>query len=332
MLQPPNLAAEKIIDNLRAEFGLHIAQLEFLPLGADLGTTVYRAEAEGGRAYFVKLRHGAFDENTVRVPAYLAAQSIAEIMAPRPARDGALWSTLKVWRVMVYPFVDGQDGFAVPLSASQWQSFGAAFARIHATKIPPAFSMARETFTPHWRERVAAYLKNADTNAFDDPLANELAAFMRSIRAEILALLARTHALAESLQTRALEFVLCHGDMHAGNLFITRDGALYIVDWDTLILAPRERDLMFIGGAQGFAGYTPQQESELFYRGYSARRPDHDALMYYRGERIIQDLAVECEQIFSMHGSADDRAQAFQWFQSNFLPGGTLELAYQTEG
>ena len=331
MLEPPNLAAEILIGCLRAEFDVSIARLEFLPLGADLGTAVYRAEGVDGRAYFVKLRRGAFDANTVRVPALLAARGIAEIIASRATRDGALWAPLDVWRVMVYPFVDGQNGFAVKLSASQWQTFGAALAKIHATRIPPPFSIARETFTPRWREMVAAYLKNADTHAFDDPLANELATFMRSKRVEILALLARTHALAETVQARAFEFVLCHGDIHSGNLLLTHAGALHIVDWDTLILAPRERDLMFIGGAQGFAGYTPQQECELFYRGYGAMRLDHNALMYYRGERIIQDLAVECEQIFSMVGSADDRAQALEWFQSNFLPGGTLELAYSAE-
>lgn len=35
-----------------------IAQLTFLPLGADVNTAVYRADDAGGRAFFLKLRRG----------------------------------------------------------------------------------------------------------------------------------------------------------------------------------------------------------------------------------------------------------------------------------
>ena len=43
-------------------------------------------------------------------------------------------------------------------------------------------------------------------------------------------------------------FVLCHSDIHGGNILIADTGELYVVDWDDPILAPKERDLMFIGG------------------------------------------------------------------------------------
>jgi spectinomycin phosphotransferase len=48
------------------------------------------------------------------------------------------------------------------------------------------------------------------------------------------------------------------------------DGFVYNVDWDHPNLAPKERDLMFIGGAQGFIGHAPQEEETLFYLGYGA--------------------------------------------------------------
>jgi spectinomycin phosphotransferase len=44
MLQKPNLSDEQISACLRAAFDVQIARLEFLPLGADLDTAVYRAE------------------------------------------------------------------------------------------------------------------------------------------------------------------------------------------------------------------------------------------------------------------------------------------------
>ena len=40
MLEKPDIRDELIISHLQEEYGLHVAQLEFLPLGADLGTAV----------------------------------------------------------------------------------------------------------------------------------------------------------------------------------------------------------------------------------------------------------------------------------------------------
>ena len=68
---------------------------------------------------------------------------------------------------------------------------------------------------------------------------------------------------------------MCHADLHAGNILIDANGAFYLVDWDTLILAPKERDLMYAGGGQFGEARTPQQEEALFYQGYGQTQIDH---------------------------------------------------------
>jgi spectinomycin phosphotransferase len=77
-----------------------------------------------------------------------------------------------------------------------------------------------------------------------------------------------------------------------------KEGALYIVDWDTLIFAPKERDLMFVGAGIWDSGLTATEEGSLFYQGYGQTKINQDALCYYRFERIIQDIAEYCEYIF----------------------------------
>jgi len=52
---------------------------------------------------------------------------------------------------------------------------------------------------------------------------------------------------------------------------------------------------------------------------------------YYRYERIIQDIAVFCEQIFSTQGIRADRGEPLQYLTSNFLPNGTIEIAYKSD-
>ncbi len=65
----------------------------------------------------------------------------------------------------------------------------------------------------------------------------------------ILDLVARTERLAQVLRARSPAQIVCHTDLHAGNILIGVDGRLYIVDWDAPIRTPKEHDLMFAGGS-----------------------------------------------------------------------------------
>ena len=77
MLTKPNIPDTVIIAYLRDAFGLHIAQLTFLPLEW-VNNAVYRAVADTGACYFLKLRRGSFDEVAVAVPAFLHAQGVRQ--------------------------------------------------------------------------------------------------------------------------------------------------------------------------------------------------------------------------------------------------------------
>ena len=88
---------------------------------------------------------------------------------------------------------------------------------------------------------------------------------------------------------------------------------------------------MYAGGGQFVNRRTPQEEEALFYRGYGPTPVNTHALAYYRYERIVQDLAVECEQIFLTSGDGEDRQQALYYLKSNFLPNGVIDIAYQAD-
>jgi spectinomycin phosphotransferase len=333
MLEKPNLPDEKIIACLQADYRLRVATIVFLPLGADLNTAVYRVIVEDGTSYFLKLRSGVFDETSVTLPKFLSDQGIAEIIAPLATQAGQLWANLDAFKVIVYPFVEGRNGYEVDLSDRHWIEFGAALKRIHNTVVPPALidHIQRETYSSKWRESVRAFMVRIETDTYDDLVAVDMAAFLQTKRVEVLDLVERTEQCAQGLRAHSPEFVLCHSDLHAGNVLITTGGALYLVDWDTLILAPKERDLMYAGGGQFGEARTPHEEERLFYWGYGPMAIDQRALAYYRYERIVEDIAVECEQIFLTSGSGKDREQALRYFISNFQPNGVVEIAYRAD-
>jgi spectinomycin phosphotransferase len=333
MLEKPETPDDKIIACLQAEYGLRVAEIAFLPLGADRNTAVYRAISDDGAAYFLKLRSGVFDETSVALPRFLGDQGIPHILAPLATSSGQLWADLDAFKVILYPFIEGRNGYEVDLSDRHWIELGAALKRIHAVTLPPGLSsrLQRETYSPGWREIVKASLARIATDTFDDPVAADLAAFLQARRAEVFDLMERTERCARALQAHSPESVLCHSDLHAGNILIAAGGAFYLVDWDNPILAPRERDLMYAGGGQFGAARTPQQEETLFYKGYGPTLIDPDALAYYRYERIIEDIAVYCEQLLLSNDGGADREQALDYLMSNFQPNGAIAIAYQAD-
>jgi spectinomycin phosphotransferase len=333
MLEKPKIKEQEIINCLRDEYGLGVEKISFLPLGADLNTAVYRVTTSDKTVYFLKLRGGEFDEASVAVPKYLSDLGIKQIIPALTTRAGKLWASLAVFKVILYPYVEGHNGYERSLSKQQWIEFGAALKRFHTADIPPAITIhtQREKFSPQWRDTVKTFLERIEEVVFDEPVAAEMAAFLKLKGAETLELVKRAERLAQMLQEQPPEYILCHADIHGWNLLIDMHGALYMVDWDTLIFAPKERDLMFIGSGLGDSGYTPQEEESLFYQGYGQTNINQIALAYYRYERIVEDIGVYCEQIFLSEAGGEDRKQSLEYLKSNFLPNGTIERAYQSD-
>jgi spectinomycin phosphotransferase len=140
----------------------------------------------------------------------------------------------------------------------------------------------------------------------------------------------RAEKLALILQQQQLAYVLCHADLHGWNIIVENGKSFYIVDWDTMVFAPKERDLMFVGAGISNSGRTFTEEERLFYQGYGQTEINYDAVAYYRYARIIGDIGEYCEHIFLSHDENCERAQSFTRIQANFYPGGTIERGHSS--
>lgn len=330
MLEKPSIPNELIISRLHEEYDLRVAELKFLPLGADTGTAVYRVVTEDGTPYFLKLRKG-FQEIIVTVPLFLKSQGVREIIAPLETKSKRGWADFGEYKIILYPFIEGKDGFQTELTDHHKRTLGAALKAIHSVQIPQELKrlIPRETFSPHFRHSMKSFQVEVENRTFDEPIAAKLIGFIKGKQNEINRLLERAEQLAAGLQSKPLDLVLCHTDIHGGNILISDTGRLHIVDWDNPIFAPKERDLMFIGGGIDNIWKGKRDES-VFYEGYGKAEIDFAALAYYRYERIVEDLVAFCEQLLTTDEGGEDREQGYSWFISNFGPGSTIEIAEKT--
>ncbi len=236
--------------------------------------------------------------------------------------------------MILYPFIEGKNGFELELSDQHKRRLGSTLKAIHAVQIPPELQslIPKETFSAHWRDRLWSLLSQAEETLLPDPAAEKLAGFMKSRRGEIDRLIGRTQEFALALQSRPLEWVLCHTDIHGGNMLIRTDERpplFYIVDWDAPLLAPKERDLMFIGGGIDNI-WKSKRDEDLFYEGYGKTEIDFALLAYYRYERVIEDLVAYGEQLVLTGEGGADREPAYKRFTGNFEPGSTIDIAENT--
>jgi spectinomycin phosphotransferase len=331
MLEPPNISYTQLTSVLQREYALQVKQIDFLPLGADVDTAVYRVITEDHSSYFVKLRRSAFNESSVIYPKYLHDQGVQHIIPVLPGDNGGLWTNVQEYKLVLYPFVEGSDAYQVALSKKHWLVFGATLKRIHEVTPPDSLlrRLPQEAYSDHWRATVKALLERRGAGL--DPVAVDMVGFLESKRDDIGRLIERTEDLAAVLKAQELEPTVCHADLHAGNLLVGKDGGLYLVDWDTLLLAPKERDLMFIGAGLIGSHWQPDEERKPFFKGYGDTEVSDSALAYFRYERIIQDIAAFGEQLLSGEGGDKDRKQSLRYLKANFLPGGTIGLALRAE-
>lgn len=331
MLEKPAINDDILIHSLNEGYGKIIRSVSFLPIGADLNTAVYRVQAPDNSSYFVKIRRGFSSEAMVAVPTFLAENGMKQVIPALRTQAGGLRHELdSIWTITLHPFVEGHHGYEQRMTAEQWAEFGAALKHFHTMHFPAHINQGipREDFSARWQDELRMFLVRIEQETFVEPIAAELADFLTSKRNEILRLIEKSEESIQPLLHKPQEFVLCHADIHCWNLLIEdRTEAVYLVDWDTLVFAPKERDLMFIGAGLADSGYRAAQEAEMFFRGYGETAIDRNAITYYRCARIIEDLVVYCRQIFLSVEGGEDRRQALEYVRSNFRPNGTITMA-----
>lgn len=328
MIEHP-MTNQRIIDCLNTDYGIKVTKLTFLPIGADMNASVYKAEGHD-KSYFIKLKRGHHHDISATIIGLLHDAGIQHIIPPIKTHDGQATRHIDDFTLIVSPFIEGQDGFSRDLTNDQWITLGKAMRQIHEIEVPPSVErlIRRETYSPKWRKIVRSLYVHIESKPSTDAISLEFMMFMKSHAAIIHRLVERAEQLSKQIQDQLPEFVLCHSDIHGGNVLIDGNDFIYMVDWDDPIMAPKERDLMFIGA--GIANvWNRTHEENLFYQGYGKAEINMPILAYYRHERIVEDIAVYGQHLLLTRDQS--RVESYEHFISQFEPQGVVEIAFKTD-
>lgn len=331
MIEKPEITDKRMIFLLEQFFSIPVTGIQFLPLGLDSSAWAYRVNSDNG-AYFLKLRKEIPNPAGILIPRFLQEQDIQQVMSPLLTNSEEAWASADGFYFILYPFITGERVMDVGMSDPHWIEFGSALKQLHATQPTPELSpqINRERFIPMQLEYTKRLHAQVKTREYDDLYQKELAAFWLENYETIGTILERTKTLSKKLQASDLEFVICHADVHTANILLTEEDKIYIVDWDETLLAPRERDLLFVMGSI-FNDTSEGRWERLFFEGYGETEIDPLALAYYRYDWCVEDIGAFAEDIFGRKNLGEEtKANSIKWFKSLFAQSSSVQLALET--
>lgn len=332
MRDDPGLETASLGDCLQTNYGIAAATIAFMPVGYDPNAAAYRVDADDGTVYFAKVRCGHVSKSALRVPWALAGHGVPNVLAPLATRSSEITCPLERYpgyRAVLYPYIEGRNASEAGLSDVQWRDFGATLRAVHDSGLHE--TLRDELWTETFDLRSAGLVRRIAPVAHRAGVKGEgrqgFAAWWRLHDRRIRHVLDRAEHLGRRLQSIPLPNVLCHADIHAGNILAGDDARIHLIDWDAPVIAPRERDLLFVVGSVIARTVQPSEEI-CFFEGYGPVDVNPLALAYYRYERVIEDLGVFGSSVLEDEALSDEAVDDTARIVASFFePGGMIERA-----
>jgi spectinomycin phosphotransferase len=214
------------------------------------------------------------------------------------------------YSLVVHPYVTGTvaGGDGEFTSAGDRKSVIDLLTQIHRARAGPPRA---DDFVVPRLDELQAVIRDPGGDWRSGPYAKSAQELLRAHARDLHVLIGYYRSLARKVAAQPERMVITHGEPHAGNVIATKTG-LVLIDWDTVLLAPPERDLWALAG----------DEPSLLdrYAAATGTEIDHGVLSLYR---LRFDLAEVCEYLFlfrSCHEDTADTQESWRNLQHHLRP------------
>ncbi|UVI29761.1 aminoglycoside phosphotransferase family protein [Paenibacillus spongiae] len=284
-----------LLAKLDQAYGIHTESLSFIPIGDSAYS--YQVNGASGERFYLKLFDHANDSHRrgiLRLNHYLPLTSrmyreglFRHLTYPIKTLRDEFTVALSDCTVALFNYIEGETlAEAYPFSNTILESIGMSVARLQqitpdigqSTLMTEAYDVS---FVPDL-DKCMAYLEGIETS--DDPITQSLIEQVLPRKTEIGDMRSHIRRLREAALAQPKEMVLSHGDLWGGNL-IYAENELYLLDWESAQLAPRELDMI------GYIG----EEFEAFYSAYVRQLSrsvtvDFDVIRFYCYRNQLRNL------------------------------------------
>jgi spectinomycin phosphotransferase len=314
-----------IADALDRLWRFRAASLAYLPVG--FGSHHWLATGTAGDRLFVtvndlvaKLRtaRDTADAAFGRLAAAFATASVLRadaglsfVVAPVPAAGGQIVARLSDrYCLVVHPYVAGEPAGDDGDFARDEDRLAVLdmLVKIHGAQAGDP--RADDFDVPHL-DVLQAIIEGAGTEWGPGPYALAARELLDVHVHDVSALIQAYRGLASRVAQRQERMVITHGEPHASNVMTTSSG-LVLVDWDTALLAPPERDLWHLADDDPsvLGRYTAATGTEI----------DDEALTLYRLWWDLAEIGQYLGMFRSPHADTADTRESWKNLQIFLRP------------
>jgi aminoglycoside phosphotransferase (APT) family kinase protein len=323
MLTPPGDLPEAVLATaLGRWWGMAVASIEYRAVG--WGSHHWEAADTSGSRWFVTADDLANKRLSRREPlaagfgrlraSLAAARDLRDcgatfVVAPVPAAGGGPLARVGGrFGVAVYPFVDGQSfGWGEFSSPAHRRAVLGLLTALHtAPDAASRHALADDFAVPH-RDELEVACDPAGRTRDYGPYARPTSLLIGGHAAPIRRLLARYDELVSRARSQPARRVLTHGEPHPGNTMLTARGWL-LIDWDTALVAPPERDLWDLDPGDGSVLGA--------YADATGVAPRPVLLDLYRLRWDIADIAADVSRFRRPHAGTIEDGQSWELLKS----------------
>ncbi|MBS4218750.1 phosphotransferase [Bacillus sp. FJAT-49711] len=265
MKQPHHISNKEIGHLVHSYYDLKIDSISFIPLGDK--SFSYKIRCQNEDSFYLKLLDKKIQETAIKQTHYylpLLTELHKKNLYPAAiypilTKDKQNKIELDDIVLILFPWIDGYTlANSYPLKDDHIRNIAKLSAKLHMTteQVGKKVELPNETFDVQFVDELHTYVLTLQQRS----ARLELIDMITSKEKVIISLIQQIKELANSFKNKHIPFVICHGDLWGGNLIQSSSG-LRIIDWESVILAPMEREL---------AGYI-NQKPFVFIKAYEEK-------------------------------------------------------------
>jgi len=319
--EPRDLDHAALADALKRHWGIGPARVAYLPVG--FGSHHWEALGPDGSRWFVSADDLRAGHNGGRAPddvfvgldrAFRTAAALREaglefVLAPVRSCVGSVLHRLdERYAIRVEPFVDGVAGASGEFEQpEERRRMGTLLGRLHAASGSAPHGLAsRQDFALPGREALEEAFAELETPWDHGPFAEPARELLREHADGVRNRLRAYDQLAARVREEPSGgWVVTHGEPHSANVIRDASGDLLLVDWDTTLIGPRERDLWMVLDAD-LTGWDE-------YREMVGSVPLNErALGLYRERWALAEICIYVAEFRRPHEETEDTRTSWQ--------------------
>ena len=318
--RPDDLSDTDVVRAIADGWGLRATEMEWAPVG--FGSHHWRVSSDHGH-WFVTVddldarlreatdtRAAAFARLSAALTAARALRDFGLdfVIAPSPTEAGEIVHPLCARYVSaLYGHVEGTTHLwgAYPTGADRLAVLDQIIA-IHSVPAAHVSTARSEDFVIPRRDELKASIASPPDAWGPGPFAAPTRALLHQHHDALHHVFAHYDRLVDELTTRKDRWVLTHGEPHRGNTINTGDGVV-LIDWDTALLAPPERDLWMLIDEDTRIGDV--------YSEHTRTQIDAVALQLYRLWWDLCEISLYAADFRRRHDDTDDTRVAWEKLQ-----------------